>query len=194
MAPSGAGPGTRAGTTRAKLRPFPLSAVRRTPGRGAVAVTAARTKGVGHPTNTASGPGNQTVLDDALATAIDCVELLERHTQEVADAFRWERLDEARHGLTELVQSTQMLLKLAAVTAQASGVRLEEIPGRRGARVDESTHAAVELIIEQQLAGDWAALAEALDDDFTAALIEWRRVFEALARATPDGDPPGRAA
>jgi hypothetical protein len=194
MAPSGAGPGTRAGTTRAKLRPFPLSAVRRTPGRGAVAVTAARTKGVGHPTNTASGPGNQTVLDDALATAIDCVELLERHTQEVADAFRWERLDEARHGLTELVQSTQMLLKLAAVTAQASGVRLEEIPGRRGARVDESTHAAVELIIEQQLAGDWAALAETLDDDFTAALIEWRRVFEALARATPDGDPPGRAA
>jgi len=158
-------------------------------------MTAARTKGVGRPTNTApSAPTDRAVLDDAIATAIDCVELLERHTQEVADAFRWERLDEARHGLTELVQSTQMLLRLAAVTAQASGVRLEEMPGRRGARVDESTHAAVELIIEQQLAGDWAALAETLDDDFTAALTAWRQVFEALARTSPDGDPPGRAA
>jgi hypothetical protein len=195
MAPSGAGPGTRAGTTRAKLRPFPLTAVRRAPGRGAVALTAARTKGVGRPTNAAPpAPANQTVLDDAIATAFDCIELLERHTQEVADAFRWEHIDEARQGLTELVQSTQMLLRLAAVTAQASGVHLAEIPGRHGARVDESTHAAVELIIEQQLAGDWAALAETLDDDFTAALMAWRQVFEALARVPPDGDPPGRAA
>ena len=195
MAPSGAGPGTRAGTTRAKLRPIPLTADRRRAARSAAALTAVRTKGVGRPTKTGLHmPVRVPLVDEAIATAIDSVDVLERHTQEVADAFRWERLEEAQLGLTELVQSTQTLLRLAGVTAHASGVRLEDLRNPRGARVDDNTHAAVELIIEQQVAGDWAALADTLDDDFTAALTEWRQVFEALAQSTTDDDPPGRAA
>jgi hypothetical protein len=187
------GPTARSGATRAKTRPIPLGGARHRRRPQRLSVTAARTKGVERPT-TQAPDGPEVLVAEAIATALDSLDVLERHTQEVADAFRWERVAEARQGLVDLVQSTQTLLKVAAIAAQTAGARLEALFGRNGSRPDEDTLAVVDLIIEQQIAGDWAALAETLDHDFTAALGQWRQVFETIGQTAPDDEPPGRAA
>jgi hypothetical protein len=134
-------------------------------------------------------PGTLLVAE-AVATALESLTVLERHTQEVAEAFRWNRIADAQRGLTDLVQSTQTLLQIAAMVAQATGVDFATLCGPDGLRAQDDTGTTVDLIIERQLALDWTGLAEALDQDFTSVLTEWRLVFETLG-GVPSGDRPG---
>lgn len=195
MAASSAGSITSSKVTRAKTRPIPPRAAKLADGHGVVQVTADRTNGVGCPTVSESAfapPG--LLVAEAVATAVGSLETLDRDIHEVADAFRGDRVAEGRQGLAELILTTQTLLKLAAMTAEATGANLDQLCGRDGSRTDEDTRAAVERIIEQQLAGDWAALADTLDQYFTPALAQWRPVFVALGQIMPSSDLSGRTA
>ena len=146
------------------------------------------------PGSAPDAPSETLLVAEAVATALESLTVLERHTGEVADAFRWNRLGDAQHGLAELVQSTQSLLQLAAMVAQATGVDFGTLCGPEGLRAKDDTSDALDLIIEQQLADDWAALSDTLDQDFTSVLTQWRLVFETLGGMPPQGGPGGRAA
>jgi hypothetical protein len=101
---------------------------------------------------------------------------------------------EGQRGLADLVQSIQTLLKLASMTAQATGHDLQSLCGPDGSRADEDTRSAVEHVIDRQLADDWVGLADTLEQELMEALTQWRLVFEALGAGSADDDPPGRAA
>src|SRR5262245_55993706 len=198
MSASGARPGGRAAGARAKTRPILQMASARSRRRETVAVTAGRTKGVEHSTtpprlHTSASPGSL-LLAEAVATALESLSVLERHTQEVADAFRWDRIGEAQRGLTDLIHSTQTLLQVAAMVAQATGVDFATLCGPDGLRAQDDTSAVLDLIIAQQLADDWTGLSDTLDQDFTSMLAQWRLVFETLCGPPADGGPGGRAA
>jgi len=209
MAATGAGPTSRP----LKNRQIPRSAVSARSGRPAVALTAGRIKGVEPSTRTgdraprktvtttaprpASAPGSSAeaaLIAEAVGTALGSLEVLEWHIQEVADAFRWSRVAEGQRGLADLVQSIQTLLKLASMTAQATGHDLPSLCGPDGLRADEDTRSAVEHVIDRQLADDWVGLADTLEQELMEALTQWRLVFEALGAGSSDDDPPGRAA
>ncbi len=191
MGASGEGSSSRAARLRGKTRPILTTALARARRRGAATVTADRTKGVERPTQVDAGT---LLIAEAVATALESLTVLERHTGEVADAFRWNRLGDAQRGLAEIVQSTQSLLQLAAMVAQATGVDFGTLCGPEGLRAKDDTSEALDLIIEQQLADDWAALSDTLDQDFISLLTQWRLVFETLGGLPPQGGPGGRAA
>src|SRR5262245_28415150 len=116
MAPISAGPHGRTAMFRPKSRPILTNASRSTSGRSPVAMPVRRIGGVGGPaTGRFSGSGATTPpppVDDAITLALETLELLQRRAHEVADAFRWNRIAEANHGLSEIVQSTGTLLRL----------------------------------------------------------------------------------
>lgn len=185
---------------RPKIRPVSGLSLRQAPARPAVVVTADRRMGVGGPT-VAPEPNvphaeepvpTAALVKEALDTALESLDTLEHQTRDVARRFRRGARAEAQLGLTQLMQSTQTLLKLAAMAAGASGVDLEALCQRDDLHAEAQTQLAVGELIRQQLAEDWAALATALDRPFTAALEGWRRVFIALG-GTPTG-PYGHAA
>jgi hypothetical protein len=214
MAAPGAGPTSRSLGSRAKNRPIPRGVVAAGPSRPAVPLTAGRIKGVEPSSRTAEATPRKTssitpsprtspapaagpevaLIAEAVATALGSLGALEWHIEEVADAFRWGRIAEGHRGLTDLVQNIRMLLKLASMTAQATGNDLQSLCGPDGLRADEDTRSAVELVIERQMSDDWAGLADALEQELMYALTQWRLVFEALGASLTDDDPPGRAA
>mgnify|MGYP001553726840 CR=1 FL=1 len=185
---------------RPKIRPVSGLSLRTPPVRAAVVVTAHRRKGVGGPPAAPVAPSpvadepvsTAALVKEALDTALESLDTLEHQARDVARRFRRGARADAQIGLTQLMQSTQTLLKLAAMAAGASGVDLEELCERADLHAEAQTHNAVTELIRQQLAEDWAALAAALDRPFTAALEGWRRVFIALG-GTPTG-PSGHAA
>jgi hypothetical protein len=132
------------------------------------------------------------LIQEAVDAALDALDTLERQTRDVARRFRRGAREEAQTGLTELMHSTQTLLKLAAMAADASGTTLETLCETHQLRVEFQTQVAVNELIQQQLRQDWGALAAALDRAFTAALEGWRGVFIALG-GTPT-PPYGHAA
>lgn len=195
MAASHAGHTAVHAGTLAKIRPIPTrrpQAVAVTPGP---ALTASRTMGVGRPTPTpAADQATLGLVAEAAASALDGLTALERHARDVADAFRWHRIDAAREGLADLVESTQTLLKLGVMAAQAAGTDLVTLCRGRDGRADEQTRRAADRIIHAQMARDWAALADAIDHDFTGALALWRDVFETIVGIAGDAGPGGHAA
>ena len=183
---------------RPKIGPVSGLALRSTRVRSDVGMTADRRTGVGAPTIEAEPPSVRTVIptaalvQEALDTALESLDTLEHQTRDVARRFRRGARAEAQLGLTHLMQSTQTLLKLAAMAAGASGVDLDELCHRQDLHAQAQTQQAVGELIHQQLAQDWSALAAALDQSFAAALQGWRSVFIALG-GTPTG-PYGHAA
>ena len=101
--------------------------------------SADRTKGVGGPTlDPAVRRRNEVALDlviDAVTTALTSVDVLERHARDVAAGFRQSDVRPARQGLTELVQTTQTMLRLAMV-ATPSDEWSPEAAARSHARLD----------------------------------------------------------
>ncbi len=202
MGASGAGPTARTGSIRAKGGLIPLVFAPRVERRPAGAVTVFRTAGVGRPVTpiaagarslSAGASAKAELVDDAVTVALRSVDGLARRARDVADAFRRAELDEAQRGLSDLVERTQMLLRVAATTAQATGTRLEVICRREGLGVGDDTRSVVAQLVERQFSGDWPALAVTLRVDFTSMLAKWRRVFEALGQP-PDDDPRDFAA
>jgi hypothetical protein len=156
-----------------------------------------RLRGVGTPvTGGAAGSGSTTPpppVDDAIALALETLDLLQQRAHEVAEGFRWNRVSEANRGLTEIVQSTGTLLRLALAASKATGANLAQLCEIGDMHVDEVTCTALDHLIAKQFAADWNGVADILDDDFIPALALWRFVFEAL-RSNDDDDNGGRAA
>jgi hypothetical protein len=165
-----------------------MGSAARTSGREtASVVTAVRTDGVDRPTIDPSAEptlSTTALVREAIDTALDSLDSLERQARDVARRFRRLSLDEGHLGLTHLVQSTQILLKLADMTAVATGVDLERVCEARGITALSDTNTAVGHLIRQQMAEDWSAVASVLDHAFLRALGGWRLVFEALGGPT----------
>ncbi len=187
---------------RPKIRPVSGLSLRRVPAGAGAAMTVDRPSGVASPT-IALDVDAQPVIDDAplstaalvkeaIDTALESLDTLEHQARDVARRFRRGARTDAQLGLTHLMQSTQTLLKLAAMAAGASGTDLETLCERHGLRAEGQTQMAVSELIRRQLAEDWSGLAATLDRSFSAALEGWRRVFIALG-GTPTG-PYGHAA
>lgn len=195
MSPTHVGHDARFGGSRHRIRPILSSPAQLSPRRSVVAVPTARTGGVGSPSERGGGTASVAMppaVEEAAGLAFQTLDLLERRSHEVAEGFRWNRVAEANAGLGELVQSTQLLLRLAMAMAGATGVDLASACVVDGARVDEGTRTAVDRLITKQLAADWLAVAETIDEDLAPAIARWRSVFEALD-PSPD-DHGGRAA
>jgi hypothetical protein len=150
-------------------------------------VTAHRPSRVGRPTNVAADP----LVLEAIATAFESLQLIERRTGEVAWQFRVRHLDEAYSGLTDLISATQTLLDLAAAAAtQMTGGHENE----HTERASESMRGAISDIIAAQRTGDLTALARALDYQYRPALDTWRGVLERLCGLADGPGPSGHAA
>jgi hypothetical protein len=163
------------------------------------AVTAGRPRGVGGPdtdpnpaTNKRSEAPSPELVRRAVAAAAMALGSLDRQAREVATRFRVAPGAQAQQGLTHLVESTQTLLKLAAMIARATGADLEALSvasGNAATRTSES----VTALIRHQLMHEWDDVARTLDDTFVRALAAWRLVFSALDTPTDPG-PMGHAA
>lgn len=180
---------------RVKFRPKLVVRPQTDSGRPDGRPTADRPAGVGtpaaNPVESAEAPSRALVLE-AVETALDSLETLERQARDVARRFRRQTLADANLGLSYLVQSTQTLLRLADMTANASGTTLDALCERHGITAPADTNLAVTHLIREQLAEDWTALAIVLEQRFLGALAGWRTVFETLGGAAPD--PFGTAA
>ena len=131
------------------------------------------------------------LIKEAIETALDSLVAIEQQAREAARRSRRHHVDEAQSRLAELVESTQTLLKLAAMTAQASGTDLETLCERHNITAERQTHAALSSMIGRQLERDWHGLARIIEQPFLTALAGWRAVFIALDG--PQG-PEGHAA
>src|SRR6476620_11221499 len=109
MAPISAGPHARTATFRPKTRQILTNPIRAVASRPPAAVPVRRIGGVGGPASRRFSQSGSTTppppVDDAIALALETLELLRRRTHEVAEGFRWNRVNEANQGLSEIVQS-----------------------------------------------------------------------------------------
>lgn len=131
------------------------------------------------------------LVREAIDTALDSVDALELQARDTARRFRRYAIAEAQQGLVDVVQSTQTLLALAAMTAEASGTTIDAICVQCQNTVERDTHTALTAMIGRQLEHDWHGLARVIEQPFSAALRGWRDVFLALDGSTP---PYGHAA
>ncbi len=162
-------------------------------------VTAGRLWGVGGPDDesgrdTDDGPDGRGVelVRQSVAAAGMALRALDRQAREVARQFRLVPGAQAQQGLTHLVDSTQTLLELAAMTALAAGADLQALSDASGNAAGRTAD-AVTALIRHQLLHEWDELAETLDGSFVRALAAWRLVFGALD-APADPGPMGHAA
>ena len=200
MAMSHAGNAASHAESPAKIRPIPAPGRTASGRAGAAGVTADRPAAVGLPTPAPVAPdapvpeGNPALVAEACATALQSLDVLERHARDVADGFRWGHLVEAHQGLVALVESTQTLLRLAAMAAAVGGFDLLVLCRLADRSADEETRTAVDGIVTAQLRRDWPALAAGIDGPYVSALGQWRAVFERLMAQVGDGLPGGHAA
>jgi len=147
------------------------------------------------PGTAADDGSEETVVADAIATALDSLEVLERHARDVAAAFRWQRPTEGNEQLARLVDASRTLFRLAVVSATVAGADLRRLcaPGGPWTRALHQTRVVVDALIERQFAEDWLAVSEALEGDFPEALHNWRAVFETL-QPVPETGPQDHAA
>jgi hypothetical protein len=131
------------------------------------------------------------LVREAINTALDSLDALELQARDTARRFRRRAIDDAQQGLAQLVESTQTLLKLAVMTAGASGTDIETLCAAHDLAAERETQAALSAMIGRQLEHDWHGLARVIEQPFTAALQGWRAVFLALDGST---GPCGHAA
>jgi hypothetical protein len=131
------------------------------------------------------------VIRQAVETALDSLDALDHESTEVARRFQQRAIGEAQVGLMRLFDLTQSVLRLADMTAAATGTTLAQFCEVEHLSAPIETDAVVTRLIREQLAEDWTAVATVLDQPFRAALDSWRGVFEAL---TPALGPDGTAA
>jgi hypothetical protein len=148
---------------------------------------------VGGPTPDGRRPDTDAAVVEAVRTAIEGLQILEQHAREAALAFRTDHVTEGRDRLASLVETTQTMLRLAVATAETSGRDLDELCRKNNLSVDSDTRAAVDRMIECQLAGDWPELASVLDGQFSSVLRQWQEVFQRLG-SIGKPDPGGRTA
>ena len=144
------------------------------------------------PTVVSDGPlPTSALVREAVDTALDSLTALDAQARDVARRFRRQSLDEAQAGLADLVQSTQTLLKLAAMTAEATGTDIESLCAACELDAEARTHTTLTMLIGRQLERDWQGLAGVIDTGLIGVLAAWRLVFEILGEPAGSG---GRAA
>lgn len=190
-----------------KMRPISQSLSIRPGAAARRAVTGNRPGSVGKPTawsvhQTADKPQETPIempaplptdalVREAVDTALDSLAALDSQAHDTARRFRRHAVDEAQHELAQLVQSTQTLLKLAAMTADASGTTIDVVCETHGIDAEPRTQAALSQMIGRQLEHDWHGLARVIEQSFVGALNAWRDVFEAMG---PSPGPFGHVA
>jgi hypothetical protein len=123
------------------------------------------------------------MVGEAVRTALQSIEVLNRHAADVAEAFRGEDAAGARRALRDLLHGTDTLVQLAALSAQVLGVDLCSLPGADGLKAEAETREVVDQLMAQLLAQDWIGVARTLDEEFIAALGCWRGVIDAISAA-----------
>lgn len=183
--------GLRPISSKLRVRPTRAAALR---------LTAGRTDGVGEPTIGGPSTAASAVVEpsadaltpdtsplptsalvrEAIGTALDSINALEHQARDTARRFRRQTLDDAHQGLAHLVESTQTLLKLAVMIADATETDVERVCADHGLTVDADTQTALSALIARQLERDWFGLARALDESFVPVLRGWRALLLAL--------------
>ncbi len=157
-------------------------------------MTDSRPESVGEPTrddlsSRTFSPAVPTLIAEAVATALQSLDVLEGHAIEVASDFRIADIAQAQRGLRNLVQSTRTLLRLAAMAAHATGTDVRALCRATESEADTQTQNALDLLTAMIVAKDWPALAGLLEMEFASALGEWRAIFEALGEFCFDPGP-----
>jgi hypothetical protein len=133
-------------------------------------------------------------IAETIAIALQNIETLERHAREVAHDFRSADLQTAHRGLRHLVQSTRMLLRLAAMSAHATGTEIRDICRATRSTADRQMQHVLDQLTAVLIARDARSVASLLEREYVTALAAWRPIFETLNDACFDPDPGGRAA
>jgi hypothetical protein len=139
---------------------------------------------------TATGPQ---MVGEAVRTALQSIEVLNRHAADIAESFRGDDPVDARRALRDLLHGTDTLVQLVALSAQVLGLDLCALQGADGLKAESETREVVDQLMAQLLAQDWEGVARTLDEDFIAALGDWRTVIDAISGA-PASFPGGPAA
>lgn len=99
-----------------------------------------------------------------------------------ATAFR--RGDDAggHRQLGALIATIRTLLDLTLASAAAAEANLAELPcGDESAEgVLSATGVVLDTLAQHQRAGDWTALADALEGELAPSILDWRLVFDVL--------------
>jgi hypothetical protein len=123
------------------------------------------------------------MVGEAVRTALQSIEVLNRHAADIADAFRGNDPAGARRALRDLLHGTDTLVQLVALSAQVMGLDLTALHGGDGLKAESETREVVDQLMAQLLAQDWTAVARTLDQDFIAALGHWRAVIDVIGAA-----------
>ncbi len=165
-------------------------------GRSGGALTVFRTPGVGTTTRFGTARTKLTVdarVAEAAWTALDAITVLSAHAADVAGRFRAGDLAHARRGLLQLMQGTEVLVAIAAMTTQLAGLDARTSGPRRGERAEDRTALAIDALIAAEFEDDWTTVALTLEGSFVRALGAWRTQFETLL-GLPAGPGPGPSA
>ena len=121
------------------------------------------------------------LLDDALSAAADSLPALAAGARVAATAYRTEAAD--AHGqLTALIGAIQSLVALttAAETAARAASGRADATGDAVAAQCRRAESALVGLIERHSRGDWSALADVLDGELAASILDWYRVLGAI--------------
>ena len=121
--------------------------------------------------STASGPQ---MVGEAVRTALQSIEVLNRHAADIAAGFRANESRE-RAARSEGPPSWHGHAGAAGrPLGPGHGRRPVLAPTAPTASAESETRAVVDQLMAQLLAQDWTAVARTLDEDFIAALDHWR--------------------
>ncbi len=121
------------------------------------------------------------LLDDALAAASGSLPSLADGARVTAAAYRRDAGD-AHPQLASLMAAIQSLVALTSATAAAARVSRGDARSSAAAArpVCPSVEAAVATLIERHSRDDWPGVADALEHDLAAAVLDWRQVLDAI--------------
>jgi hypothetical protein len=122
------------------------------------------------------------LLRSTLGTATDSLPHLAAAACRTASAFRGTDLPDAHRQLTALIECVRTLTLLTIASAAAGGTTLDDLScgSRSGAYFLGRVAVALDTVAQGQESCDWAALADALENDLASALLQWGVVFEAM--------------
>ena len=126
-------------------------------------------------------PEASRLLDDALAAAAGSLPSLADGARVAAAAYRRDAGD-AHPQLASLMAAIQSLVALTAATAAAA--RVSRGDGRSADAAAgpacPSVEAAVATLVDRHSQGDWPGVADALEHDLAAAVLDWGQVLDTI--------------
>jgi hypothetical protein len=118
------------------------------------------------------------LLDDALTAAAGSLPSLADGARVTAAAYRRDAGD-AHPQLASLMEAIQSLVALTAATATAARVSRGDADAAAPPACP-SVEAAVATLVDRHSHGDWPGVADALEHDLAAAVLDWGHVLDAI--------------